>query len=114
VKIYLENQKPEFVRSKNIEEIISLLQQEAYDKELADRLLLPSENEICLKDGILNIDSMQIRPYSPQDYKFIKLPYSSELMANTQKPTWLLKVLNEVCSHYANPERIIDVIQEFF
>jgi len=85
----------------------------ANNEEMRAWLLFQSDTEINLFDGILDVNTQQIRDYTKEDYKFQKLTYSRKVFDNYSEPQKMLHFLNEILEWHNNPQAIIDFLQEF-
>ena len=81
--------------------------------EIKEWLFAQSINEINLFDGILDLETKQIRDYIKEDYKFQKLPYSREVFDNYSEPKQFLNFLNEILEWHEDTQEIISFLQEF-
>jgi hypothetical protein len=68
----------------------------ANSEEIKDSLLNQNEKEINLFDGILEIETMKVREYTKEDYKFQKLPYSKSVFDEYIEPKMFLNFLDEI------------------
>lgn len=82
-------------------------------KELKERLSIQEVGEINLRDGILDLESMKIRDYTKEDYKFQKLPYSKNIFDDSKKPEKFLLFLNEILDGLPDKEEIVSFLQEY-
>lgn len=85
----------------------------ANNEQLGEVLNSRNDTEINLYDGILDVNSMKIRDYLKEDYKFHKLPYSRNIFENYSEPTRMLNFLNEILEWHSSPSQIIDFLQEY-
>jgi len=76
--------------------ILDFLISHAEDKDMAVGLKKVNRHEINLDDGILDVRTWDIRPYSKSDYKLHKLDYHSSLLDTTANPEKWLNFLNQI------------------
>ena len=97
-------------------EIIRLIDMEAYNKKLTEALTKNVEYDLCLADCIIDIRTEEKRPYKQQEYKFYKLKYDSSLLTDNtiSEPQYLLTFLNDTLSHYNDTKGIINILSRYF
>lgn len=101
------------IRNKDVEEIFKLIIKNSFSEELWRQLIEINENDINLEDGILDIRTNIVRPYSKKEYKRHKLPYYSSLLKEERTPQKFIKFLNEVFEDYPEKEEIIQFLRVF-
>ena len=78
------------------------------DSHLEDDLPLPQS--VCVKNGLVDLKTGQLRPHSERDYHFSKVPVVYEREADCPK---FKQYLNECLEGIADREQVIRTLQEF-
>jgi len=100
-------------KTNDLSSVLEFVIAHSKDYELENSLLYQNENDICLEDWILEIDSMNLREYASIDYKFQKLSYSINVFDKYSEPKKFLEFLKEILEWYENIDQIILFLQEF-
>ncbi len=83
------------------------------DDWLENALMSWNAQDICLFDGILDIETMNIRSYTKEDYKFQKLSYSKKMFDDYLEPKQFLNFLDDILEWSKDKDSIKDFLQEF-
>ena len=100
-------------RTHDLSDTMKFLVANANTEEIKYWLLTQNEREINLSDGILEIKTMAIRPYTKEDYKFQKLPYSKDVFPAYSEPKKFLHFLDEILEWAKQKEEVKAFLQEF-
>jgi len=87
---------PEFRRSKDIEEVYKLLLLEK-DFYIDNMDLNSDENLICFKNGILNLDTMEIENHTPDKTFSIQIPYNYKPLDECSYGKNFEHYMNDLC-----------------
>ena len=100
-------------KTTDLNSIFDFIISHSKDDDLEDWLMFPNQEEICLSDWILDIQTMETRPYMKEDYKFQNLRYSSFVFKSYTEPTRFLLFLGQILDWFKEPDKIVSFVQEF-
>ena len=101
------------VTPNEVKQLLSAIYLVWSDISITEKLHLKDWFDICFSDMIYDVKNKTLRPYSPEEYKTMKLSESSDVIQELEQPTEFLQFLDEVFEWADNKDEVIETIRKF-